>query len=157
MTLLLQRQGWVANHKLVYRLYREEALALRRRRPRRHVSAARRQTAPAPTRCNETWSMDFVADQLYSGRPIRILTIVDNYSRESLALRAGFRLTAEDVAGVPDGIVRSRGVPSSIRVDNGTGFTSRAMDQWAFWNGVTLDFSRPGKPGGSEIRETMGS
>jgi putative transposase len=93
LTLLLRRQGWVANHKLVFRLYREEALGLRRRLPRRRVSAARRETAPPPSRCNETWSMDFMADQLYSGRPIRVLTVIDNYSRESLALRAGFRLT----------------------------------------------------------------
>lgn len=87
-----------------------------------------------------------MAGQLYSGRSIRILTIVDDYSRESLALRAGFRLTGEDVAGVLNEVIRQRGVPNSIRVDNGTEFTSKAMDQWAYWKGVKLDFSRPGKP-----------
>lgn len=146
LTLLLRREGWPANHKLVYRLYKEEALGLRRKVPKRRVSAARRENVPAPSRCNETWSMDFMADQLYSGRSIRILTIVDNYSRESLALRAGFRLTGEDVAGVLNEVIRQRGVPTSSRVDNGTEFTSKAMDQWAYWKGVTLDFSRPGKP-----------
>jgi putative transposase len=70
---------------------------------------------------------------------------VDDYSRESLALRAGFRLTGEDVAGVLNEVIRQRGVPISIRVDNGTEFTSKAMDRWAYSKGVTLDFSRPGK------------
>ena len=87
-----------------------------------------------------------MADQLYSGRPIRIFTIVDDFSRESLALLAGFRLTGDDVVEVLNGLIRERGIPSSIRVDNGTEFTSKVLDQWAYWrNGVTLDFSRPGK------------
>jgi putative transposase len=152
LTLLQRRQGWAANHKLVYRLYKAEALGLRRRRPRRRVSAARREKVAVPSRCNQTWSMDFMADQLYSGRPVRILAIVDNYSRESLALQAGFRLTGEDVAGALDTLVRQRGIPTSIRCgpqvrrDNGTEFTSQAMDHWAYSHGVTLDFSRPGKP-----------
>jgi putative transposase len=90
--------------------------------------------------------MDFMADQLYSGRPIRVLTVIDNYSRESLALVAGFRLTGEDVAGALNELIRERGIPKVIRVDSGTEFTSRTMDQWAYLNGVTLDFSRPGKP-----------
>jgi len=144
--LLLRREGWRVNHKLVYRLYQEEGLGLRRRRPRRRVSAARRANVAAPSRCNESWSMDFMADQLYSGRPIRILTIVDNFSRESLALRTGFRLTGDNVVEVLKGLVQERGIPASIRVDNGTEFTSKVLDQWAYWNGVTLDFSRPGKP-----------
>jgi putative transposase len=146
LTLLLRRQGWSANHKLVYRLYKEEALGLRRRRPRRRVSAARREMAPTPTRCNESWGMDFMSDQLYSGRPIRILTIVDQYSRESLALRAGSRLTGDDVVTVLQGLIQARGIPLRIKVDNGPEFTSKVLDQWAYWNGVTLDFSRPGKP-----------
>jgi len=144
--LLLRREGWGANHKLVYRLCQEEGLGLRRRRPRRRVSAARRENVSTPNRCNESWSMDFMADQLYSGRPLRIFTIVDNFSRESLALRTGFRLTGEDVVEVLNGLIRERGIPSSIRVDNGTEFTSRVLDQWAYCNSVTLDFSRPGKP-----------
>jgi putative transposase len=90
--------------------------------------------------------MDFMADQLYSGRSIRILTIVDNYSRESLALRAGLRLTGDDGVTVLQGLIQARGIPMSIKVDNGPEFTSKVLDQWAYWNGVTLDFSRPGKP-----------
>jgi putative transposase len=144
--LLLRREGWEVNHKLVYRLYQDEGLGLRRRRPRRRVSAARRENVPAPQRCNEGWSTDFMADQLYSAQPIRVLTIVDNFSCESLALRTGLRLTGDDVVEMLNGLIRERGIPSSIRVDNDTEFTSKVLDQWAYWNGVTLDFSRPGKP-----------
>jgi putative transposase len=146
LALLLRREGWRVNHKLVYRLYGEEGLGLRRRRPRRRVSAVRRENVPAPSRCNESWGMDFMADQLYSGRPLRILTIVDNYSRESLALRASVQFTGDDVVTVLQGLIQERGIPSSIKVDNGPEFTAKVMDQWAYWNGVMLDFSRPGKP-----------
>lgn len=82
--------------------------------------------------------MDFMADQLYSGRSIRILTIVDNYSRESLALRAGFRLTGQDVAEALNQVIRQRGLPTTIRVDDGTEFTSKAMGQWAYHQGQGL-------------------
>lgn len=144
--ILLAREGWRVNHKRVYRLYVDEGLAMRRKRPRRRVSAARRERMPAPGKTNEIWSMDFVSDQLYSGYAIRVLTIVDNYSRESLALKVGRSLRAEDVVEVLRGLVRERGKPKAIRVDNGSEFTSRVMDQWAYWNGVTLDFIRPGRP-----------
>jgi putative transposase len=153
--LLLEREGWQANHKLVYRLYREEGLGLRRRRPTRRVSAARRQLVPEPQRCNERWSMDFMSDQLYSGRPIRLLTIVDNYSRESLALQVGFRLGADDVAGVLNQLIAERGIPDSIRLDNGPEFTSRVLDHWAWCNGVTLDFIRPGTPTDNAVMEAL--
>lgn len=126
------RNGGV-NHKLVYRLYKEEGLALRKRRPKRRVAAARRQSLPKPEMINQCWSMDFVSDQLYSGRPTRVLTIVDDFvGRESLAIRAGFSLRGEEVVEVLNTLVRGRDVPGSIRVDNGTEFTSVVMDQWAY-------------------------
>jgi len=155
--LLLGREGWEANHKLVFRLYREEGLGLRRRRPRRRVSAARRVKLAAAQRTNETWSMDFMSDQLYSGRWIRILTLVDNYSRECLTLRVGVSLKGDDVVEALVAVIRQRGAPRSIRVDNGTEFTSVAMDRWAYWNGVTLDFSRPGKPQDNALIEAFNS
>jgi putative transposase len=155
--LLLRREGWAVNHKLVFRLYREEGLGLRRHRPRRRVTAVRRQMLPRPQRRDESWSLDFMSDQLYSGRPIRVLTIVDNYSRESLALRVGFRLTGDDVVEVLNGVIRQRGVPASLRVDNGPEFTSKVLDQWAYWNGVELDFIRPGKPTDNAIMEAFNS
>jgi putative transposase len=153
--LLLRREGWEANHKLVFRLYREEGLGMRRKRPRRRVSAARREAVVAPRRTNESWSMDFMADQLYSGRAIRILTLVDNYSRECLALGVGVSVKGDDVVAILNTVVRERGAPRSIRVDNGTEFTSMAMDRWAYWHGVTLEFSRPGKPQDNALIEAF--
>ena len=87
-----------------------------------------------------------MSDQLYDGRTIRVLTIVDNFTRESLAAEAGRAFTGHAVAGTLGRIPRRRGNPKTIRVDNGPEFTSRALDQWAYLNGVELDFSRPGKP-----------
>jgi len=155
--LLLRREGWQANHKLVFRLYREEGLGLRRRRPRRRVSAARRVGTSPPQQTNEIWSMDFLSDQLYSGRWIRILSLVDNYSRECLALGVGVSLKGEDVVEALNAVLQERGAPRSIQVDNGTEFTSVVMDQWAYWNGVTLDFSRRGKPQDNALVEAFHS
>ncbi|MFN5707804.1 MAG: integrase core domain-containing protein, partial [Planctomycetota bacterium] len=88
-----------------------------------------------------------LSDQLCSGKRYRVLTLVDDFSRESLAIRAGQRLTGDDVIQTVDVVVRSRGAkPASIRVDNGPEFISKSLDLWAYWNGVKLDFSRPGKP-----------
>jgi len=155
--LLLRREGWKANHKLVARLYREEGLALRTRKPKRRVSAARREGVAVPTETNESWSMDFMSDQLYSGRQIRVLTIVDNFSRESLAIRVGFSVKGDDVVEVLNGLLSERGLPGSIRVDNGTEFTSMVLDQWAYWNNVELDFTRPGKPTDNAFIESFNS
>ena len=144
--VLLRREGWPVNAKRVYRLYTEEGLTMRRKRPRRRVSAARRASQPKPRRSNESWSMDFVSDQLYSGHQLRVLTIVDNFSRESLALKAGQSLRGDDVVEVLNQLIAECGAPKSIKVDNGSEFTSKVLDQWAYWNKVELDFSRPGKP-----------
>ena len=120
-------------------------------------SAARREAMPKPVTTNERWSMDFMADQLYSGRPIRVLVLVDNFSRESLAIRAGISLKADDVVEVLNRPIEDRGTPGSIRVDNGTEFTSVVMDQWAYWNKVALDFTRPGKPTDNATIESFNS
>jgi putative transposase len=144
--ILLQREGWQVNHKRVYRLYTEENLTMRIRQPRRHVSSKRRQTRPEASKTNECWSMDFMSDQLFDGRRIRVLTLVDTFTRESLAVEVGQRFTGHDVANVLTRIASYRGLPRTIRVDNGPEFTSKALDQWAYWNRVALDFSRPGKP-----------
>ncbi len=87
-----------------------------------------------------------MSDELFNGRRIRILTIMDDCTRESLAIEAGQRFKGEDVVAVLDRIVRQRGTPQALRVDNGPEFRSKALDQWAYWNNVELDFSRPGKP-----------
>ncbi len=143
---LLRREGWKVNRKLVYRIYKEEGLQMRRKRPRRNRSCQVRVERPRATRTNESWSMDFMADQLFDGRRFRLLTLVDNFTRESLAVEVGQRLTGDHVVQVLESVTRSRGVPQTIRVDNGPEFISRSLDLWAYWNGVKLDFSRPGKP-----------
>lgn len=145
--VLLRREGWQDNHKRTRRIYLEEGLNLRHRRPRRSKAAAHRQCRPALTVPNECWSMDFVADALFDGRRFRALTVVDNYSRECLEIEVGQSLKGEDVVRVMERIKLTRGVvPRRIKVDNGSEFISKALDKWAYENGVALDFSRPGKP-----------
>jgi len=144
---LLRREGWLVNHKLVYRLYREEGLALRRRRPKRRRSAVRREAPSAPSRPNERWAMDFVHDTLSNGRTVRVLAMLDVHTRECVALRAGRGFKGEDVAETLSAVGAARAaLPEIISVDNGTEFTSKSLDHWAYWNRVRLDFSRPGKP-----------
>src|SRR6266436_6247493 len=145
--ILLRREGWRDNHKRTYRIYREEGLNLRSKRPRRSKTAAHRQERPVLTGPHQCWSMDFVSDQLFDGRRFRALTLVDNYSRECLEIEVGQSLKGFDVVAVMERIKQVRGVvPQRIQVDNGSEFISKALDRWAYENAVTLDFSRPGKP-----------
>jgi putative transposase len=144
--VLLRREGWEINHKRVYRIYCEEGLNLRAKRPKRRVSAAHRVGRQPAAGVNESWSMDFVTDSLFNGRRFRSLTVVDNFSRECLAIRVGQKIRGEDVTMVMDQLKATRGVPRSIYVDNGPEFISKELDKWAYENKVTLDFSRPGKP-----------
>jgi putative transposase len=144
--LLLRREGYLVNHKLVYRLYCEEGLTMRAKRPRRHRSSQVRQQRQPASRPNERWSMDFMTEQLFDGRCLRILTLVDNFSRESLAIQVGRRFTGDHVVTVLEEVIWKRGIPNTIQVDNGPEFISKSLDLWAWSHGVQLDFSRPGKP-----------
>jgi len=144
--ILLQREGWQVNHKRVYRLYREDGLQMRPRKHRRHVTACRRMEREVAMEQNDGWSMDFMSDELFDERRIRLLTIVDNFSRESLAIEVDQRIGGQRVVEVLMQLGKERGLPKTIRVDNGPEFTSKRLDQWAYLNGVELDFSRPGKP-----------
>ena len=144
--VLLRREGWLINHKKTYRIYCEEGLNLRRKRPRRRVAAAHRMERPLVSTVNTCWSMDFVADQLFNGQKIRALTVVDNFSRESLAITVDYALKAADVVATMAKLKALRGIPKRIQVDNGSEFISHALDHWAYEHGVTFDFSRPGKP-----------
>jgi len=144
--VMLRREGWKDNQKRVYRLYREEGLSLRLKRPKRNKSARLRQPKHVVTAINQIWSMDFVADALFDGRRLRALTVVDNYTRESLAIDIGQSLKGEDVVDTLNRVAGLRGLPATIKVDNGSEFISKVMDKWAYERGVELDFSRPGKP-----------
>ncbi len=144
--VMLKREGWQDNVKRVYRLYQEQGLSLRMKRPKRNKSARLRQPKHVVTAMNQIWSMDFVADALFDGRKLRALTVVDNYTRESLAIDVGQSLKGDDVVATLNRIAATRGLPATIKVDNGSEFISKVMDRWAYERGVELDFSRPGKP-----------
>jgi putative transposase len=144
--ILLRREGWRVNHKRVYRLYKLEGLRMRPKRPRRHVTACRRIERVEAVGPNEGWSMDFMSDELFNGQRIRLLTLVDNFTRESLAIEVDGHLGGHKVVEVLMRLSRVRSLPKTIRVDNGPEFISKVLDQWAYLNGVELDFSRPGKP-----------
>ncbi|PTM50319.1 putative transposase [Phreatobacter oligotrophus] len=144
--VLLRRDGWAVNPKWIYRLYKELGLQLRNKVPKRRVKAKLRDDRRAATRTNETWAMDFVHDQLATGRKIRVLTIVDTFSRFSPAVDARFSYRGEDVVLTLERVCAALGYPATIRVDQGSEFVSRDLDLWAYQKGVILDFSRPGKP-----------
>ena len=142
--VLLRREGHVVNRKLVQRLYREEGLAVRRRKRKR--VAVPRVPLPAPTRANARWSIDFVTDALGDGRKFRALTVVDDFTRECPVIEVDFSLPGERVVRVLDALAHARGVPTAICCDNGPEFAGTALDQWAARRGVSLDFIERGKP-----------
>ena len=121
-------------------------MQLRNKTPKRRVKAKLREDRKDAVRPNDVWAMDFVHDQLATGRKIRILTAVDTFSRYVPVLDARFSDKGEDVVTTLDSVCRQIGYPKTIRVDNGSEFISRDMDLWAYQRNVTLDFSRPGKP-----------
>jgi putative transposase len=144
--VLLRREGWQINRKRVYRLYRMEGLSLYQRRPKRSRAAQQRQGNAQVTAIDECWSMDFVSDQLYDGRKLRALTLIDRFTRECLSIWVDQSLRGDDVVRVLSQVRQQRGTPQRIQVDNGPEFVSRVLDRWAYEQGVQLAFSRPGKP-----------
>ncbi len=153
--MLLQREGWDVRKSRFYRVYCEEDLGLRRKRPWRHVSAVHRtQRAPAGS-ANEVWGMDFVHDELADGRKIRTLTVIDLFTRECLAIEVGLSLRAEHVVAAMERLKYSRGLPQRIASDNGSEFAGGQMDLWAYTHHVKMDFSRRGKPTDNAIVESF--
>lgn len=144
--ILLLREGWKINHKRVYRLYREEGLNLRQKSKRKRISTPRVFEKAVAGRPNEYWAMDFVSDQLYNGKRFRALTILDLFTRECLEIYVDKSIKGEMVASVLEKLKATRGLPAKIKVDNGPEFISRALDAWAYFNHVQLDYSRPGRP-----------
>jgi putative transposase len=143
------------NRTRIYRLYKEEGLCVGRHKPRRHRSSTTRLERSTATHANESWSMDFMSDQLLDGRRFRLLTIVDDFTRESLAIEVGQRLRGDDVARVLDRIDARGALPEKIRVENGSEIRGKRLDQWAYVHGVCLDFSRPGKPSDNGLIEAF--
>jgi putative transposase len=143
--ILLKRDGYVVNHKKLFRLYREEKLAFRRRGGRNRAIGTR---APMtiPLAPNERWSLDFVSDQLTDGRRFRILAIVDDWTRECLALVADTSLSDFRVARELDCLILERGRPKMIVSDNGSELTSNAIVAWADQSRVAWHYIAPGKP-----------
>jgi putative transposase len=143
--IMLLREGRVVNRKRVYRLYRREGLAVRKR-PRKKLRAVRPMPLPAPSRPNERWAMDFVHDWLVGGQRLRTLNVVDAHTRECHAIEVDTSLAGGRVVRVLDALIAKHGRPSGITVDNGPEFISHALDRWAYANGVALHFIQPGKP-----------
>ena len=142
---MMLREGYQINHKRTERLYREEGLSLRLKKRKKRTSHLR-VVLGRPERVNQHWSMDFVSDNLFSGRRFRVLTVVDDFSRECPVLEADHSLTGQRVSRVLDRVALTRGLPEVITVDNGPEFISKALDLWAFENKVKLRFIQPGKP-----------
>ena len=142
---LLRREGVRANHKRVYRLYRAAGLAVQRRRKRRRTMLER-QPLLLPQAPNQVWSMDFVMDALDSGRRLKCLTLVDDFTKEAIEIVLDHSIPGLYVTRVLDQLGRFRGLPRAIRTDQGPEFTGRALDQWAYRNGVELKLIEAGKP-----------
>ena len=117
---------------------------MRRKRPWRHATAVHREQRRPATSRNDIWSMDFVSDELTDGRRFRTLTVLDLYPRQCLDLAVGRHLTGQDVAATLERLRFDRGLPQKIYCDHGSEFVGSVMDQWAYTNGVILDFSRRG-------------
>lgn len=136
LTVLLRREGWAVNAKRMYRLYREEGLQMRTAKRAKRASY-RRVPLPEPVRANQRGSMDFVSDRFPDGKWFRILTVVDQYTRECLCAYADRSQTGEKVVEQMKRLVTLRGAPESITTDNGGGFAGQAMDAWASGRGET--------------------
>jgi putative transposase len=145
LTVMLRREDWKVNTKRVYRIYREENLGVRTAQ-RKKRSPHLRVPLPEPTQPNQRWSMDFVSDRLVDGRWFRILTVVDQYTRECLCAYADRSQTGDKVVVQMKRLAVLRGLPQSITTDNGSEFAGKAMEVWAYQNDVKLDLIRPGKP-----------
>ena len=148
ITALLRRDGWQVNHKRVERIWRQEGLKVPQKQPKRgrlwlnDGSCVRLR----PTHSNHVWSYDFVADRTYDGRAIKILTVIDEYSRESLAVIVARKIKSDDVLHCLTDLFVKHGPPEHIRSDNGPEFTAKAVRSWLGRIGVKTLFIEPGSP-----------
>ena len=143
--VLLCREGWVINWKRTYRVYREAGLAVRRRK-RKRIAGVERQPKVIALAPNVSWSMDFVSDGFVDGRRLRCLNIVDDFTKECLAIEVDTSLPGKRVVSVLEKLAEMRGLPTSVTVDNGPEFISKVLDEWAYRKQLQLRFIEPGKP-----------
>ena len=142
--ILLERKGVKVNHKRLFRVYRAAGLSVKRKRRKRLVRVGL--PGLVPTRPNQQWSIDFVHDRIASGRSLRVLTVVDAFTRECLALEVDTSLPSRRVTRALDRIIAQRGCPGRIRMDNGTELTSRHFLAWGIDQRIELAHIQPGKP-----------
>jgi putative transposase len=141
----IRMEGWTDNHKRVHRVYCDLGLQLSNRKKRK-TAKWRGDSLPPVSGLNEIWAMDFVHDQISCGRTIKMLTVIDLYSRECLAVEVDTSLSGSRVARVLSRLIEERGKPVAIQTDNGPEFTGQALDQWAYRLGIKHHFIEPGKP-----------
>ncbi|MGY3309853.1 putative transposase [Pantoea ananatis] len=143
---MLRRKGWQHNHKRICRLYSEQGLSLRLKRPLRNKSAQRRQPQHQGLYPNHIRGMDFVSDALFDGRRLHLLTVIDLYTRECLGICVVQNLRSTEVAEMLDSIAFRRPLPQLLKTDNGSEFAGKMLDKWVYERGSRIDFSRPGTP-----------
>jgi putative transposase len=144
LQVLLEREGYRANHKRVFRIYREAGLSVKRKK-RKRLARVGRPLAPV-TRANEEWALDFLSDAIASGRHVRVLAVVDAYTRECLALEVDTGFPSRRVTRVLERIIAQRGLPERIRCDNGPELTSRHFLAWCLDHRIDLLHIQPGRP-----------
>jgi putative transposase len=144
--ILLRREGWEVNVKRVRRLYNLDGLQMRLKPPRRRVMAKLRSDRSDATGPNQVWAMDWMFDETFDGRRLWVLTVIDTWSRICPVMRVCRSATAMEVIDALEEACARYGHPKAIRVDQGSQFTSKELDLWAYGKSVTLDFSRPGRP-----------
>ncbi|HBC8114612.1 TPA: IS3 family transposase [Raoultella planticola] len=151
--VMLRREGWRDNHKRIYRLYSEQGLSLRLKRPRRNKSAQRRQ--PQPQLQGLYPNHVFVSDALFDGHRLRLLTVIDLYTRECLGICVGPNLRSTEVAEMLNTITLRRPLPQLLKTDNDSEFAGKMLDKWVYERGSRIDFSRPGTPTGNATVESF--
>lgn len=152
--LLLRREGLVVNKKRTERIYREERLMLRRKRPKRKGSMIRVPLEPA-FRKNHRWSMDFVHDSLVTGRRIKCLTMVDDFTKELPRIEVGHSISGFHLVRILEELKDVTGLPEEIRSDNGPEFQSKVFLEYCLSQGINLRFTRPGKPTDNSFIESL--
>lgn len=143
--VLIRREGLKVNHKRIYRIYREEGLKVERRKKKK-MAAFLRMASPIPSGPNQRWSIDFVSDQFVNGKRLKILTVVDDFTKECPLIHVDTSITGIKLAELFKELGKRRPLPNTIVCDNGPEFISRDFDAWAYHRGITLDHIRPGKP-----------